>query len=169
MSTLERAISIATAHAGQKDKAGEPYILHPLKVMLRLNTEMERCAAVLHDVVEDCNVTLEQLRDEGFDELVIQAVDALTKRSGETRIQAAFRATQVPIARAVKLADNTENMDLSRISSPTERDFERLEEYKAVRALLLGTNDASYLDPAKSTTVNNTVVDQAGRDDAGEA
>jgi GTP diphosphokinase / guanosine-3',5'-bis(diphosphate) 3'-diphosphatase len=139
MSTLERAIAIASgAHAGQVDKAGQPYILHPLRVMLRMTSAAERIVAVLHDVVEDSEVTLELLRAEGFSSEVISAVDALTKREGESRAEAAYRAKQDSIARMVKLADNAENMDLSRIAEPTERDFARLEEYKIVRSILLG-------------------------------
>lgn len=138
MSTLERAIAIAAeAHAGQTDKAGGAYILHPLRVMLRVSTVDERIAAVLHDVVEDTTVTLEALAEEGFSAPVLAAIDALTKRPGESRIDAAARAAADPIARVVKLADNAENMDMSRLPSPTERDFGRLEEYKQVRALLM--------------------------------
>ena len=143
MSTLERAIQIAAAaHAGQVDKAGQPYILHPLRVMLRVSGEHERIAAVLHDIVEDTAVTLDQLAAEGFPAEVIDAVDALTKRSGESRLVAAERAARNEVARAVKLADNAENMDLSRIASPTAKDYERLEEYKAVRELLLAATGA---------------------------
>jgi (p)ppGpp synthase/HD superfamily hydrolase len=139
MATLERAIQIAAdAHVGQFDKAGQPYILHPLRVMFRLQGEHERMAAVLHDVVEDSSSwPLERLSQEGFPAPVIAAVEALTKRKGETRLDAAARAALNPIARAVKLADNAENMDLSRIENPTAKDYARLEEYKAVRELLL--------------------------------
>ncbi|WP_135477346.1 HD domain-containing protein [Candidatus Chloroploca mongolica] len=143
MATLERAIELAaSAHAGQVDKAGQPYILHPLRVMLRMSTAHERMAAVLHDVVEDTQVTLEQLRSEGFPAEVVSAVAALTKRVGESRLEAAARAAADPVARAVKLADNAENMDLSRIAEPTEKDYARLEEYKKVRAILLGETNA---------------------------
>jgi (p)ppGpp synthase/HD superfamily hydrolase len=138
MATLERAIAIAAAaHAGQVDKAGQPYILHPLRVMLRVATEHERMAAVLHDVVEDTDVTLYTLAAEGFASEVIAAVEALTKRPGESRMQAAERAAANPIARVVKLSDNAENMDLSRIANPTAEDYARLEEYKLVREALL--------------------------------
>jgi len=142
MATLERAIAIAAeAHAGQVDKAGQPYILHPLRVMFRMNSTTERMAAVLHDVVEDSAVTLEALKAEGFPPEVVSAVDALTKRQGESRLDAAHRAKMDPMARLVKLADNAENMDLSRIPEPTERDYARLEECKLVRSILLGVSD----------------------------
>jgi guanosine-3',5'-bis(diphosphate) 3'-pyrophosphohydrolase len=143
MAPLERAIEIAaSAHAGQLDKAGQPYILHPLRVMLRVETLEQKMAAVLHDVVEDTRITLEQLVAEGFPPVVIEAIAALTKLPGEDRIAAARRAAANPIARVVKLADNTENMDLSRIAEPTEKDFARLKEYETVRAILLAPNAA---------------------------
>lgn len=138
MSTLERAIAIAAAaHAGQVDKGGVPYILHPLRVMLRLQSSEEQIAGVLHDVIEDTSVTTEQLRQEGFSVTVLEALDALTKREGESRLDAARRAARHPVARAVKLADNAENSDISRIPNPTDRDLARLEEYRQVRELLL--------------------------------
>jgi (p)ppGpp synthase/HD superfamily hydrolase len=138
MGTLEKAIEIAArAHAGQFDKSGAPYILHPIRLMLAVSGQSERMAAVLHDVVEDTNITLDDLRSEGFPEEVLLAVEALTKRPGESRLEAAARASENPIARAVKLADVSDNMDLGRISNPTERDFARLREYEQVRALLV--------------------------------
>ena len=138
MATLERAIEIAAkAHSGQIDKAGQPYVLHPLRLMLAVNTPQERMAAVLHDVVEDTTVTLSELAQEGFPPEVVAAVKSLTKLPGESRIEAANRAAANPVARAVKLADVTDNMDLSRIANPTEKDFARLKEYEQVRRILL--------------------------------
>jgi (p)ppGpp synthase/HD superfamily hydrolase len=139
MSTLERAVEIAAKHhAGDTDKAGKPYLLHPLRLMFAVSTDFEKMAAVLHDVVEDTSVTLDDLKSEGFPPDVVSAVDALTKRKGETRLEAAARAAQDPIARVVKIADVTDNMDISRISDPVEKDFERLREYVKVKKLLLG-------------------------------
>ena len=138
MSTLERAIEIAArAHAGQTDKGGNPYILHPLRLMLAVGTPHARMAAVLHDVVEDSPLTLADLREECFPREVVDAVDALTKRDGEDRLQAAARAARHPVARAVKLADVRDNLDLSRIGEPTAKDLARLEQYRQVEALLL--------------------------------
>lgn len=137
MSTLEKAIQIAAmAHAGQLDMAGEKYVLHPIRVMLQVATEEEKITAMLHDVVEDSELTLENLKKEGFSDEILAAVDALTKRPGETRIEAAHRAAANHIARAVKLADNADNSDVSRIKNPTQKDLARLEEYKKVRAIL---------------------------------
>ena len=138
MSTLERAIGLAArAHAGQRDKGGHPYILHPLRVMQAVSGEAERIAAVLHDIVEDTATTFDDLIAEGFSVEVVDAVRALTKFDGETREQAARRIVRNPIARAVKLADIADNMDLSRIPNPTARDFERLREYEVARGILL--------------------------------
>ncbi|WP_456254774.1 HD domain-containing protein [Pseudomonas iridis] len=129
--TLERAIAIAaTAHAGQVDKGGAPYILHPLKVMLRMTTLEERIVAVLHDVVEDCEISLDDLRKEGFSEEVLTAIQSVTKVPGESYEDFAERAAQNPIGRVVKLADLEENSDLSRIASPSWEDLERIEKYR---------------------------------------
>jgi GTP diphosphokinase / guanosine-3',5'-bis(diphosphate) 3'-diphosphatase len=139
MATLERAIEIAaSAHAGQFDKAGAPYILHPIRVMLRMNTVDEMIVAALHDVVEDSNWTVDDLLAEGFSEQIVEAVGVLTKLPDESRQNAAVRAREHPIARAVKLADNAENMDLTRIANPTAKDYSRLREYEKVRAILMG-------------------------------
>lgn len=100
-------------------------------------------AAVLHDVVEDTPVTLDQLANEGFPTEVIIAVEALTKRPGESRQEAAERAAANATALSVKLADNAENMNLGRITNPTEKDYARQQEYEQVRAFLLAHQKAS--------------------------
>jgi len=133
--TLERAIAIAaTAHEGQVDKAGAPYILHPLRLMLAMASPEARIAAVLHDVVEDSEgaVTLETLRAERFSDAVVEAVEALTKREEEKDDYEAFirRLAPNPLAREVKLADLRDNADLTRIAEPTDLDRERIEKYR---------------------------------------
>lgn len=134
MSTIGRAIEIAArAHAGQVDKAGAPYVFHPLRLMLSLDTPEQWMAAALHDVVEDTSVTLADLEAEGFPAKVVHAVRVLTKLPGESRVEAARRAARDPIARAVKLADVADNLDLKRIESPTEKDYARLKEYEQVK------------------------------------
>ena len=107
MSTLERAIEIAArAHAGQFDSAGEPYILHPLRMMFSLHSPESRIAAVLHDVVEKSDDwTVERLRLEGFSAEVLDAVDALTKKPGEKFEDLVKRAGHNKIGRLVKIAD----------------------------------------------------------------
>lgn len=131
MATLERAIAIAAmAHEGQVDKAGMPYVLHPLRMMLAVDTAEARMAAVLHAVVEDTAVTLEQLRAEGFPDAVIEAVEALTKRDSEDYDAFIRRVAPNPIARKVKLADLRDNSDLTRIAQPAEKDRQRIERYQ---------------------------------------
>lgn len=144
MSTIEKAIEIAArAHAGQLDKAGAPYIFHPLRLMFAVQGEHERMAAVLHDVVEDSPLTFDDLAREGFPAAVIDALRALTKRAGESRVDAARRAAAHPLARTVKLADVADNMDLRRIAHPDERDFARLEQYAEVKAILKAAAQAA--------------------------
>ena len=141
MATLERAISLAAErHAGQVDKANAPYILHPLRVMLNVPDIEHKIVAVLHDILEDTTTTIDELYRLGFQTHLIDAIIALTKQEGESRIQAAQRTVQNPIERVVKLADITDNMDLSPIQSPTMKDFERLKEYQQVRDILLSQN-----------------------------
>ena len=138
MSTIEKAVEIAARHhAGATDKAGNPYLYHPLRLMFSVETDHEKIAAVLHDVVEDTPVTLDDLKEQGFHPDIINAVDALTKRPGESQIEAATRAADNEIARVVKLADVTDNMDLGRISEPEDKDFERLKEYVKVKRILM--------------------------------
>lgn len=131
MNRLEKAILIATqAHAGQVDKGGNPYILHPLRIMLRMNTEETMIAAVLHDVLEDTNVTPEDLLQAGLPREVVAGVVALTRREGETYMDFIKRTKQDPIASLVKLADLEDNCDLKRLPNPTKEDFDRVERYK---------------------------------------
>lgn len=130
MATLERAIEIAVeAHKGQVDKAGAPYILHPLRLMLSFDSETERIVAVLHDVLEDTPWTSSQLREEGFSAEVLEAVDRLTRRKGETFDKFTERAGSHPIARRVKIADLKDNMNILRIRKVTGRDLRRLKRY----------------------------------------
>jgi (p)ppGpp synthase/HD superfamily hydrolase len=130
MSTIEKAISIATeAHKGDVDKAGSPYILHPLRVMFQMETEEEMIAAVLHDVLEDTAITPDQLKEMGFSERVREALDSVTKRAGETYEDFVRRAASHPIGKKVKLADLRDNMDLSRLERITDKDLERLKKY----------------------------------------
>ena len=135
MPTLEDAIALAVqAHRGQMEKAGQPYILHVLRVMCQLETEHERMAGVLHDVVEDTSYTLDDLRRLGYPEPVVVAVDCLTRRTDETYEQFVERAGANPLARRVKLADIEDNMDIRRLPTVTERDMERLNRYSKARA-----------------------------------
>ena len=137
MSTVERAIALAAvAHEGQVDKAGAPYILHVLRVMLRLQTPEERMAGALHDIVEDCGWTLDRLRAEGFPEEVVLGVDAVTRRETETYEEFVLRAKAHPVGRRVKMADLADNSDPARLPTITERDQARLEKYRRAMEVL---------------------------------
>lgn len=138
MAGIEEAIALAVeAHRGQRDRAGAPYVLHPLRMMFRVETDAERMAAVLHDVVEDTDRTLDDLRAEGFPEEVVAAVDHLTRREGEGYDDFVRRAAAHPVARRVKIADLEDNMDVRRTGTVTEEDVERLTRYhRAWRSLV---------------------------------
>lgn len=117
------------AHKGQKDRGGKDYILHPLYVAKLVQSEEEKIVALLHDVIEDTDITLDDLRASGFPESVINALDAITKRPGETYSDYLERVVENPIALSVKIADITHNADLSRIPNPTEKDIARTAKY----------------------------------------
>ncbi len=135
MANLGRAIEIAvSAHAGQMDKGGKPYILHPLWVMNRvrhLGVEY-MIAAILHDVVEDTNWTLEMLAKEGFSDRIIEALSLLDFRNVDydARIrQIAACAHENDIARHVKMGDIEHNSKITRLKGLKKKDFDRLEKY----------------------------------------
>jgi len=130
MPTLNDAIILAASkHEGQLDRAGLPYILHPLRLMLEQTTEVRRMAAVLHDVVEDTDVTLDDLREMGYSEEVVTAVDALTRRDGEAWEDYIERVASVPDAVVIKRADLTHNMDLRRLPEVKDSDLDRFRRY----------------------------------------
>lgn len=135
---LEKAIYFATKkHFGQVDKGGHPYILHPLRVMQSVDTLPSKIAAILHDVIEDTDATIDDLKNEvGVPEYILEAILAVTKTQNESKVDAAKRAAANPIARLVKLADVQDNMDLSRLPKVTQKDLDRLEKYKQVLLIL---------------------------------
>ena len=113
---INKAIDLSyNAHHGQKDKAGRPYFTHPFTVAMSMDTETEICAALLHDVVEDTGVTLDDLR-KIFPPEVVNTVDTLTHRNGESYDDYIRRIKASPVAKKVKLADIAHNMDVTRIS-----------------------------------------------------
>ena len=155
---LQRAIEIAVeAHKGQLDKAGNLYVLHPLRVMMNLDTEDEKIVGVLHDVVEDClfkGWTWDRLRSEGFSEKIIDALQSVSKtpneevefsRLKETGSEDAVRqhyfafvrrAAANEIGRKVKAADIADNLDISRIKTLSNEDMIRLRRYEEALNIL---------------------------------
>ena len=127
---LNKAIEMAIkAHNGQVDKGGNPYIFHPLRVMLSRQNEKEQICGVLHDVVEDTPITLDELAQEGFSKDIIDTLNCLTRREGENYDEYIDRVITNKIASNVKLADLCDNMDLTRIKNPTAADKERVKKY----------------------------------------
>ncbi len=160
---LDAAIQLATiAHKGQVDKGGADYIHHPRQVMKLVLEELDRVSllvdeialapygleeilqitAILHDTVEDSALELTDIRAAGFPDAVVEALDCLSKRADENYFDAIERVRRNPIATAVKIADLTTNLDLSRISDPLPRDHERCTKYRRAIAILRGESPA---------------------------
>ena len=140
MNQLEHAIAIALdVHSGQTDRYGQPYILHPLHVMLEMESEVEMTAAVLHDVIEDSEMTLDDLRAKGFSSEVLEAVDLLTHAKESTPYEEYVqRIKPNPIARKIKMADLRHNMDIRRMDRVRDQDVSRLEKYRRAWKILTG-------------------------------
>jgi (p)ppGpp synthase/HD superfamily hydrolase len=137
VATLEQAIELAVKHhKGQYDKGGKPYILHPLRLMMSVDTDDEKIVAVMHDLVEDTHITIAYLRTAGFSEKVLSALDCVTNRDNEDYESFIERIAQNPLATKVKLADLEDNMDLSRIPEPSKKDYKRIEKYKRAKTRL---------------------------------
>ncbi len=127
---LNQAIVLAAeAHSGAVDKGSAPYILHPLRVMLAVEGIDAQIAAVLHDVIEDHGATRESLLAAGFASHIVEAVEAITRRYGEEYTTYIQRVATNPLAKAVKIADLKDNMDLSRIPTPGPEDHARVLKY----------------------------------------
>ena len=103
-------------HHGQYDKIGAPYILHPVFVAEQMDTEKATIVALLHDVIEDTSITLDDLRDKGYSDEIIVAIDALTRRTGETYSAYIERLSNNKLARRVKIADLRHNLQPERIA-----------------------------------------------------
>jgi (p)ppGpp synthase/HD superfamily hydrolase len=139
--TLEDAIILATgAHWGQKDRNDEPYIMHPLRVAAQLWGYDERMVAVLHDVVEDTSVTLDDLRKVGYPPHILDAVDAISKRKDvdEPYSQYILRVRANPLATKVKIADLQDNANLGRLPKVEAFDLKRLDRYNRALQFLTG-------------------------------
>jgi (p)ppGpp synthase/HD superfamily hydrolase len=156
--TLEDTIALARkAHAGQKDKAEADYIEHPLRVASTLADDDAKIVALLHDVLEDTEVTREYLQRSGYSSAIIEAIEALTKLPNEEGSDAGYekfirRAAKNPLARQVKIADLKDKMDLSRIHNPTNEDYARIEKYERALVYL----EALLQDGSTPNDGNNT-------------
>jgi len=129
-SLLEKALQIAVkAHSGQIDKAGSAYIFHPIRVSNRCSTDDERIVALLHDTIEDTEVTTEYLLMEGFPRNIVDAILSVTRNEDESYDDFIKRSRLNPIGRQVKLHDLEDNMDITRLNELTEKDIYRLNKY----------------------------------------
>lgn len=132
MFSLGKAIQFAAEkHASQLDKGGNAYILHPLRMMMRLRSSDEElmAIAILHDVVEDCGVSFDDLQELGMTERVIKGVSDLTRQNGETYEQFIERLKDNPDALKVKKEDLKDNSDLTRLKGVSEKDVARMQKY----------------------------------------
>lgn len=130
MSDLQRAIEIAvTAHKGQTQKSGSPYVLHPLRLMFSVTSEEAQMCAVLHDVVEDTHWELEELKAEGFSQEVIEALDCLTHQDGVDYEVYIDKISLNSLAKEVKLADLKDNMNMRRLPKMNASALARVEKY----------------------------------------
>lgn len=128
---INKALIISfAAHKNQTDKNGIPYIYHPYHLAEQMDTEYEICTALLHDVIEDTNMTIQDLREEGFPDEIINAINVLTHRKNQPYIKYINNIKQNELAKKVKLADLKHNSDSTRITSLTEKDKERVLKYK---------------------------------------
>jgi len=125
------------AHKNQKDKSGMPYVFHPFHLAEQMETEDEICTALLHDVAEDSDCTIEDLAKEGFSADTIEALRLLTHEKSVPYMDYIVHLKANPIARKVKLADLAHNSDMGRMDTVTEKDLKRLEKYQKARKLLL--------------------------------
>ena len=127
---LEKTLAIATeAHKGQIDKAGAPYIFHPIRVSNRCSTDEERIVALLHDTIEDTKVTSEYLLSEGFPRNMVDAILSVTHNENESYEDFIKRSRLNPIGKQVKLHDLEDNMDITRLNEITKKDTIRLNKY----------------------------------------
>jgi len=130
MRDLDKAITLAgKIHKGQKDRYGASYILHPLRIMMKMETTEGKIVAILHDVVEDSDLTVQDIENQGFEAAVSRAVDSLSRREGEKYDDYIERVKDSPLAVLVKLADLEDNMDIRRAENVDDELFERLRKY----------------------------------------
>ena len=137
MNVLEKSIHIALeAHRGQIDRAGKPYILHPLRVMNNCDDEIEMISAVLHDVIEDSPFTVDDLRREGIPDEAIEIIVCLTKKRNESYEDFITRISLNEKAINVKIKDLQDNMNIARFERMNQKDLDRLAKYHKALKLL---------------------------------
>ncbi len=160
--TLDDALAVALeAHRGRLYPSPNPeaFILHPLRVMLGVTSKAAQIVAILHDVVEDSDLTLRDLKEGGFDALIVDAVDHLTRREGEDYGDYIGRVASDPLAREVKLSDLADNLANNRALPGTPDNLARIARYERAETTLRSVQRLSALvegQPRKSRTASTT-------------
>ena len=133
----KKALKISfNAHKDQLDKSGIPYVYHPFHLAEQMNDELSTCVALLHDVVEDTDITLDDLKSKGFPDEVIEALVLMTHNDGVPYLDYVRAMKDNPIARKVKLADLAHNIDLTRLDKVDDKAIERINKYKQAVLIL---------------------------------
>lgn len=134
---LDKAALICiTKHQGQRDKMGCAYFQHPMRVAMRCSTDAEKVVALLHDTIEDTDVTPEYLVKEGFPQYIVDAILSVTKREGEGYEEFVARAKENPIGRSVKIHDLEDNLDVMRLDEVSSDMAARFTKYLAALRIL---------------------------------
>ncbi|WP_312653651.1 GTP pyrophosphokinase [Proteiniclasticum sp.] len=136
---FERALTLASVkHAGQKDKGNDPYVMHVIRVMMNVETESDKIVALLHDLLEDTDITKSDLLAFGFDEETVKKLDLLSRKDTEDYMDYIKRLSADPAAVRVKLSDLRDNLNRTRLKDKlTDKDFERLKKYHRAEVYLL--------------------------------
>ena len=133
-----KAMRIAyEAHKEQYDKGGVPYIFHPYHIAEQLEEEYDICVALLHDVVEDTEVTLLDLENAGFPKEIVEAVGLMTRDKEVQYLDYVRKIKTNPIAKKVKLLDLAHNSDPTRLVNGKEKSASLLDRYAKAKAILL--------------------------------
>ena len=132
------------AHKNQFDKSGLPYVLHPIHLAEQMTDEYSTIAALLHDVVEDTDVSIEQLRKDGYPEEVLEAIQLLTRKKSAPYMPYVRNLMHNPIARAVKIADLRHNGDLTRLNVVDEKALKRVNKYKEAIGILTEAEEKDF-------------------------
>jgi len=128
------------AHKGQKDKGNIPYVFHPYHIAEQMNTEDEIIVALLHDVIEDTNITLEDIKSYGFNNNILEALKVITHDKNINYIDYINKISKNKLATKIKIRDLKHNIDISRIPNPTEEDYNRVNQYKKALEILNKNN-----------------------------
>lgn len=136
-SLTKKALSLCfEAHKDQVDKSGLPYVFHPFHLAMEMTDELSTVVALLHDVIEDTDYTLQDLEKMGFPPAVLEAISLMTHREGVPYMEYVATIKTNPLARIVKMADLRHNSNIARVDNPTEKDYARVEKYRRAMALL---------------------------------